>query len=61
LTQSLCPTLLAILNDNSSLTVEQLRNLRELRDELTLNTEANPSTAEQDEHSLIEGLRVIYG
>jgi hypothetical protein len=61
LTKSFSPTFLTIFDNDCGITVEQLRNLRELTDKLPLNTEADTSTTEKDEHSLIEGLRVIYG
>jgi hypothetical protein len=61
LTESLSPTFLAVLDDDVSLTLEQLRDFRELSDGLTFNTEAYTSTTEKDKHSLIEGLKVIYG
>jgi hypothetical protein len=61
LTKSLSPPLLGILDDDVGLTLEEFRDLRQLSDGLTLDTEAYTSTTEQDEHSLIEGLKVIYG
>jgi hypothetical protein len=61
LTQSLSPTFLTVLNDNDRLTLEELRHFWELADELALNGEPNTSTTQQDKHSLIEGLKVIYG
>jgi hypothetical protein len=61
LTKSLSPPLLAILDEDSRLTLEELRHLWELTDELPLYTEAHTRTAKENEHSLIEGLKVIYG
>jgi hypothetical protein len=61
LTQRLSPTLFTVLDDDICLALKELGYFGELTDGLTLNTEADTSTTEQDEHSLIEGLKVIYG
>jgi hypothetical protein len=61
LSESLSPAFLTISDSYNGITIEELRNFRKVLDELPLNTEANPSTTQEDEHSLIEGLRVIYG
>jgi hypothetical protein len=61
LTEPFSPPFLTVLNDNDRLTLEELRHIWELTDELSLNTEPDTSAAEEDVHSLIEGLRVIYG
>jgi hypothetical protein len=61
LTESLSPPLLGVLDDDVSLTIEELRHIWKLTDGLPLYTEANARAAKQDEHSLIEGLKVIYG
>jgi hypothetical protein len=54
LTKRLSPPLLGILDDDVGLTLEEFRDLRELGDGLTLDTEAYTRTTEQDKHSLIE-------
>jgi hypothetical protein len=61
LTKSLSPPLLGVLDDDISLTNEELRNIWKLIDGLPLYTEANSRATEEDKHSLIEGLKVIYG
>jgi hypothetical protein len=61
LTEPLSPAFLTVLNDNDRLTLEELRYFWELADKLALNGEPDTSTAEENVHSLIEGLRVIYG
>ena len=61
MTESFSPTFLTVLNDNDRVTLEQLRDFWQLTDELSLDTEPDTSTAEKNEHSLIEGLKVIYG
>ena len=61
LTQGLSPTLFAVLDHYGRLTVEEgIWNLWQLGDVLTLHREAYTRATEQDEHSLIKALRVVY-
>src|SRR5690606_7951624 len=54
----LCPSLLAILNGNDSITVKQFfRHLGQLLNILPFDREPYPGAAKQNEHSLIERLR----
>jgi hypothetical protein len=55
------PAFLTVFNDDDRLALKQIRDFWELADELALDTEPNSSTTEENVHSLIEGLRVIYG
>ena len=61
LTEGLSPTLFAVVDNDNILSDEELvRNLRKLRDVLTLHGEAYASATEQDEHSFVEGLGVVH-
>jgi hypothetical protein len=61
LTERLSPPLLGVLDHDVRLALEEFRHLWELTDELPLYTEANASATKENKHSLIEGLKVIYG
>jgi hypothetical protein len=61
LSKRLSPSLLAVPYNDSGIALEESRDFRELTDVLPLDTKPDTSATEEDEHSLIKGLRVIYG